>query len=168
MADEQQDAPKKKKLGLIKWVVLAVVILALAGGGYFAYMKFFATPKAPTEEGAKPKDGEAPAAPGEVKGYKDLVTLPTFVVNLADPLGRRYLKLTMDVEVSDEKAAMDLKSNESKIRDAVILLLSSKSFQELSTIESKILLKRQIVERLNQVLGGPKVLRVFFTEMVVQ
>ena len=111
MADEQQDAPKKKKLGLIKWVVLAVVILALAGGGYFAYMKFFATPKAPTEEGAKPKDGEAPAAPGEVKGYKDLVTLPTFVVNLADPLGRRYLKLTMDVEVSDEKAAMDLKSN---------------------------------------------------------
>lgn len=170
MADEQQqDAPKKKKLGLIKWIVLAVVILALAGGGYFAYVKFFAAPKDKTEEQAKPKEGgEAPPAPGEMKGYKDLVTLPTFVVNLADPLGRRYLKLTMDVEVSDEKAVAELKANESKIRDAVILLLSSKSFQELSTIESKIMLKKQLVERLNQVLGGPKVLRVFFTEMVVQ
>jgi len=170
VADEQsQDAPKKKRLGMIKWIILAAVILALGGGGYFAYLKFFAAPKEASGEQASAKEsGDAPPAPSEVKGYKDLVTLPTFVVNLADPLGRRYLKLSMDVEVSDEKAAAELKSSESKIRDAVILLLSSKSFQELSTIESKILLKKQIVERLNQVLGGPKVLRVFFTEMVVQ
>lgn len=167
MADEQQEAPKKKKLGLVKWIILAVVILALGGGGFFAYMKFFAAPKEQAAE--QPKDGTAPPPPpGEVKGYKDLVTLPTFVVNLADPLGRRYLKLSMDVEVSDEKAVMEINASQSKIRDAVILLLSSKSFQELSTIESKILLKKQLVERLNQVLGGPKVLRVFFTEMVVQ
>lgn len=167
MADEQQEAPKKKKLGLVKWIILAVVILALGGGGFFAYVKFFAAPKEPAAE--QSKDGTAPPPPpGEVKGYKDLVTLPTFVVNLADPLGRRYLKLSMDVEVADEKVVMEINASQSKIRDAVILLLSSKSFQELSTIESKILLKKQLVERLNQVLGGPKVLRVFFTEMVVQ
>ncbi|EPR44029.1 flagellar basal body-associated protein FliL [Desulfovibrio sp. X2] len=170
MAEEkEQEAPKKKKKGLIKWIILAVLILGLAGGGYFAYTKFFAKPKADhgTEAPAKEAEHGAEKA-GEAKGYKDLVTLPTFVVNLADPLGRRYLKLSVDVEVTDEKTAQELKAMQPQVQDAVILLLSSKTFQDLQTIESKILLKKQIVDRLNQVLGGPKVLRVFFTDMVVQ
>lgn len=159
--EEQQEAPKKKK-GLIKWILLALLILGLAGGGYFAYVTFFA---APSDE----KAGEAAApSPESVKGYKDLVTLSTFVVNLADPLGRRYLKLGMDVEVVDLKTVNELKQNESRVRDAVILLLSSKTYNEIGTTEGQILLRKEIVERLNQVLGGPKVLRVYFTEMVVQ
>ncbi|EPR34506.1 flagellar basal body-associated protein FliL [Alkalidesulfovibrio alkalitolerans DSM 16529] len=159
--EEQQEAPKKKK-GLIKWIVLALLILGLAGGGYFAYVTFFASPS-----GEKAGEAAAPA-PESVKGYKDLVTLPTFVVNLADPLGRRYLKLGMDVEVVDLKTVNELKQNESRVRDAVILLLSSKTYNDIGTTEGQILLRKEIVERLNQVLGGPKVLRVYFTEMVVQ
>lgn len=163
--DVQQEAPKKKR-GLIKWLVILIVLLGLLGvGGWFAYTKFFAG-------AVKEADGqEAPAedkAKGEQQAFKDLITLPTFVVNLADPLGRRYLKLTMDVEVSDAKAAEELNGSMAKVRDAIILLLSSKSYQELSTMESKIALKTEVVERLNQVLGGPKVLHVYFTEMVVQ
>lgn len=159
--EEQQEAPKKKK-GLIKWIVLALLILGLAGGGYFAYVTFFASP-----DGEKAGETAAPS-PENIKGYKDLVTLSTFVVNLADPLGRRYLKLGMDVEVIDQRTVNDLKQNESRVRDAVILLLSSKTYNEIGTTEGQILLRKEIVERLNQVLGGPKVLRVYFTEMVVQ
>lgn len=164
--DVQQEAPRKK-FGFLKWLILLVLLLALAGGGYYVYSKFFAADGTAAEEKAPEEEKEA-KAPGEVEGYKDLVTLPTFVVNLADPLGRRYLKLSMDVEVTDEEAAKKLGNSEAKVRDAIILLLSSKSFQDLSTIEDKIMLKKQVVERLNQVLGGPKVLRVYFTEMVVQ
>ncbi|MDY7001202.1 MAG: flagellar basal body-associated FliL family protein [Thermodesulfobacteriota bacterium] len=172
MAEEEQklESPKeeKKKSGKLKWIIILVLLLGLGGGGgYFAYTKFFsgkgdatnATEEAGEEEGAE-EAGE--------EGETGMTSLPTFVVNLADPLGRRYLKLSMDVEVKGLETVEELTKAEPKIRDAVILLLSSKTFADLSTMENKLLLKNEIVERLNQVLGGSKVLRVYFTEMVVQ
>ena len=114
---------------------------------------------------AKGKGGK----PGEAKAEAEvLVSMPPFVVNLADPLGRRYLKLALDVEVKDKEAAQELTTKAAKARDSVILLLSSKTYQDLSSMEAKILLKKEIAERLNQSLGGARVQRVYITEMVVQ
>jgi flagellar FliL protein len=173
MAEEELESPKEgKKGGKLKWIIIGLLLLAiLGGGGYFAYTKFIG-PKFFNGETAGETGGDGEQAADEEKkldpGDTELVSLPTFVVNLADPLGRRYLKIAIDVEVVDKEAAEQLNASESKVRDAIILLLSSKTFAELSTMEDKISLKQEIVERLNQVLGGPKVVRVYFTDMVVQ
>lgn len=174
MADEQLEAPKdeKKKGGKLKWIIIAVVILALLGGaGFFFKDKIMGMlgggddqAQEQTETMGEQPEDQSTGEPGET----ELVSLPTFVVNLADPLGRRYLKLTMDVELVNIDAAEKLQRNESKVRDAIILLLSSKTFADLSSIESKLALKDEIVRRLNQIVGGSAVLRVYFTEMVVQ
>lgn len=176
MADEQMEAPKEeaKKGGKLKWIIIAVVILALLGGGAFMFKdKIMGMLGMGGDQAAEQAEGDGqpvdPLAAGEGE-LKDtvLVSLPTFVVNLADPLGRRYLKLTLDVEVRDQEAADKLSQNEPKVRDAVILLLSSKTFADLSSIENKLGLKDEIVKRLNQIMGGSNVLRVYFTELVVQ
>lgn len=165
MADEekelQQEEPKKKK-GFLKWIILAVLLLALAGGGYFAYMKFLAPPADPAEQGAKSEESVEAAEEGL------MVTLPVMVVNLADPLGRRYLKIGLEVEVINEDAQMELDKYMPKVKDKLILLLSSKTFDQLSTMQAKMDLKNEIVNRLNQILGKNKVLNVYITEMVVQ
>lgn len=175
MADEQMDtagegqAPKKGKKKLI---LLLVLLLVVGGGGAAAWQMGLVDQllggggDQAAEDGAAAEQEQAQAE--ESTGAESLVTLPTFIVNLADPLGRRYLKLGMDVEVRNAESADELTAREAKVRDSVILLLSSKSYQDLATIESKILLKKEIAERLNQVLGGPKVQRVYITEMVVQ
>lgn len=176
MADEQLEAPKdeKKKGGKLKWIIIAVVILALLGGGAFMFkdkiMGMLGMGGDKAAEQAQDGQPVDPLAAGDQGDPKDtvLVSLPTFVVNLADPLGRRYLKLTLDVEMRNQDAADKLSQNEPKVRDAVILLLSSKTFADLSTMESKIGLKDEIVKRLNQIVGGSNVLRVYFTELVVQ
>ena len=160
---------EKKKGGKLKWIILGVLLLVLAGGGYFAYTKFFAGGgDAPADQAAA--DAQKAAEDGKVKkeGKSQVVTLPTFLVNLADPLGRRYLKLTIDVEVEDETAAMELEGATAKVRDKLILLLSSLTYADLASLESKILLKTKIVNNLNQVLGGSKVQQVYFTDMVIQ
>lgn len=175
MADEQLEAPKdeQKKGGKLKWIIIAVVILALVAGGAFMFrdkiMGMFGMGEKTTEATADgaPKDPLAAGDQGEPKDTV-LVTLPSFIVNLADPLGRRYLKLTLDVELRDQEAADKLTKEEPKVRDAVILLLSSKTFADLSSIENKLGLKDEIVKRLNQIVGGSNVLRVYFTELVVQ
>jgi len=175
VADEQLEAPKdeQKKGGKLKWIIIAVVILALIGGGAFMFKdKIMGMLGMGTQKTEAPADGAPvdPLAAGDQGEPQDtvLVTLPTFVVNLADPLGRRYLKLTLDVELRDQEAADKLSKNEPKVRDAVILLLSSKTFADLSSIENKLGLKDEIVKRLNQIVGGSNVLRVYFTELVVQ
>ena len=72
------------------------------------------------------------------------------------------------VETMNEAASKDLADQEPKVRDQVIMLLSSKSIQDLATMESKMALKADIIRRLNQILGSSKVLQVYFTEMVIQ
>ncbi len=172
MADEalETQAASGKKSGSTKWIILAVLLLVLGVGGWFAWDMFLkdrlmGTPQAAEEQA--PPEGKPIGTP-IATGKEQLVSLPTFIVNLSDPLGRRYLKISLDVEVVNDKAARDLTAKEARVRDAVILLLSSKSYQDLSTMESKILLKKEVAERLNQALGGPQVLRVYITEMVVQ
>lgn len=168
MADEAAEPKKKSPL---KWIILLVILLLVGGGGYFAYTKFMAAPaedaasadEEPIEEAEVTEDG----AP-KPKGPTQIITLPTFLVNLADPLGRRYLKLTVDVEVDGEKAAEKLNTNMAKVKDALILLLSSKSYADLASLENKKLLKLEIVNELNMKLGGADVLHVYFTDMVIQ
>lgn len=193
-----EEQPKKKKSGLIKYIILVVLLLVLGGGGYFAYLTFFAAkppaaappadgaapaeaPKADAHGEAKPAEKKAEGGHGEAKteakgggghgGGKDKaasnnVALPPFVVNLADPNARRYLKVVLEVEVTSNPELLE--ENKAKIRDALLMLLSSKNSQDLSTLEGKILLRKEIVDRLNQAIGQPKVSRVYFTDFVIQ
>ena len=165
MADDDIVQEEGKKGGLLKWIIIAVVIILLGVGGYFGYTMFLAEPdEAQTEQ----TDGEGEEMEDLATLEGQLVPLPVFLVNLADPLGRRYLKLGLEVEVRDDEAANKLINFEAKIKDTLILYLSSKSFESLSTMQAKVELKQGIVDRLNQILGRGSVLRVFITEMVVQ
>jgi flagellar FliL protein len=165
VAEEEKE---KKKGGKLKWIILIVLLLALLGGGGFVAWKFFFSK--PTGETDQPQQVQLDANAQGESSPKDaqVVTLPTFLVNLADPLGRRYIKLTLDVEVVNPEIAKELEGAQAKVRDAVILLLSSKSYADLAPLENKILLKNELVTRLNQILGGSKVVRVYFTELVIQ
>jgi flagellar FliL protein len=171
MADKKAPAPApekeaKKKGGKLKLIIILVVVLAVLGGGGFAAWKFFLQPKEAENATAENAEGHAPEAAAETAGQ--LVTLDSFVVNLSDPMGRRYLKTTLDVEVANAAAAAELTAAMPKVKDTLLLLLSSKSFAEISSMDKKIELKNDIVNRLNQIIGKNKVRNVYFTEFVVQ
>ena len=157
-----EEGSEKKKSGKMKWIIMLLILLLLGGGGFAAYKFYFQEQMDTTTEMADAQLEEANPADTTV------VTLPSFLVNLSDPLGRRYIKLTLDVEVADQDTASVLESASAKVRDAVILLLSSKSYADLASLESKLLLKNELVTRLNQIIGSSKVVRVYFTELVIQ
>jgi flagellar FliL protein len=50
----------------------------------------------------------------------------------------------------------------------VIVLLSSKSYAEIGTVEGKYQLRDEIVQRINQFIGSNGVKTVYFTEFVIQ
>jgi flagellar FliL protein len=162
--------PKKKLSGKLKLVILLAVAVLVLGAGGFAAWKFLLHP-APAEGtlgNETAQGGENQTDPAASAAQSQLVTLEPFVVNLSDPMGRRYLKVTMDVEVADGAAATELGAALPKVKDTLLLLLSSKTFAEISSLDKKIELKNEIVDRLNLIIGKSKVRNVYFTEFVVQ
>ncbi|OIN98942.1 MAG: hypothetical protein AUJ49_12125 [Desulfovibrionaceae bacterium CG1_02_65_16] len=178
------EAPKKSKKKMVIMLVLLLVLLgALGGGGYFGYKWWMgrkAAPAADANATEQKTDAHGAAAEGGHGDKNDagagaaaadsgvIVSIPPLLVNLADPQGRRYLKIALDIEMRDKLAGDELNKNMPKVKDALLLLLSSKTYDDLATLENKILLKKEIVERLTLVLGEQKVQRVYITEIVIQ
>lgn len=163
MAEKKAAAEEKeeKKGGKLKLVILLLVFVALvAGGGFAAWFFLIKTPE--DGEGNNTKVVEEKIVRGP------MVNLDPFVVNLADPIGRRYLKTTMDVEVVDAAAAAALSADMPRIKDTILLLLSSKTFADIDSLDKKLELKDEIVERMNLIVGQGKIINLYFTEFVIQ
>jgi flagellar protein FliL len=173
------EAPKKSKKKMIMIIIIIMLVAALGAGGFFGYKWWMGKKVAggsdnataqetKSEHGAETKSSGHGDNATAVAGAGEIVSIPPLLVNLADPQGRRYLKIALDVELKDKAAADELNKNMPKVKDALLLLLSSKTYEDLSTLEDKIMLKKEIVERLSLVLGEQKVLRVYITEIVIQ
>lgn len=93
--------------------------------------------------------------------------LDPFIVNLFDERGVRYLKVRLDIELWDATEE-EIAKKTPKIRDSLIVLLSSKKYEEIGSLEGKARLREEILFRLNRILGEGKAKEVYFTDFVVQ
>lgn len=150
----EEQAPKKSKLKLI---IIAVLVLLIGAGGIYGYSKYNKGKEKKTE--TKRNEEVSIVCP-----------LNSFVVNLQDKrgVGKRYLKITMQLEVGKEEDVLVIGNHNAQIRDTILLLLSSQTLKEINTMEGKLELKQTLLSRMNQILGDGVVRRIFFTEFVVQ
>lgn len=161
---EELPAPPKKK-SKFKWFLLLFLLLLVGGGLGGAYYFGFLDKFINKDEAA---DGGTSKQEQTVSQSSSRVTLPTFLVNLYDPLGRRYVKLDIELELVSPAVSQEVKQQNPRIRDALIMLLSSKTATELNTQEGKHILRNEILDRINQILNGPKVVRVYYIDFVIQ
>lgn len=149
--------PKKKGRGRL---VLLILLLLAAGGGAGAwFMLEEAAPAAP--EPAK-KAIEKPAV---------FVNLDTFTVNLQPETGDQYLQTSLTVKATHEGVPEAMKVHTPEIRNALLLLLSSKLPSQILTVEGKQQLADEILVQVKKPL--PETLRehvtaVYYTSFVVQ
>jgi flagellar FliL protein len=114
-----------------------------------------------------------------------MAEMSTKIVNLADPAGRKYIRVTLVLEfypnnldyfTMEEEARREwLSEFDAEIQarmplmdDIVISLLSVKSYEELYTADGKEFLRSQIMDQINERLPEFYVMSVYFTEFVVQ
>jgi flagellar FliL protein len=91
-----------------------------------------------------------------------------FIVNLVDNNGERYLKISVELEVSDKNVVPELNKLKPKLRDNILDLLTAKSYKDLVDMMGKQRLRDEIMMRLNSFLSGGKITKVYFTEFVIQ
>lgn len=146
-----------------KRLIIALVILLLAGTAIFAGLKiFWEKTSHATVEGDK--------SPTKAKADKvgAMFPLEPFIVNLADSDGKRYLKITMEIELEKENISEELEKRSPQIRDTILTLLTSKSFNDIKDVAGKFKLREQIAKRVNNQLDSGKIRQVYFTEFVIQ
>jgi len=169
-----EESPKKGgKLGtiLIAAGVGVLFLLVGAGGTFFllkgqiaAMIQAQAPSAAATEEGAAATDGEK-----KEEGFiGTLFEIDPMVVNLEQSKGKRYLKVKMSFELNKEAVQEELKARLPQLRDAILLMLSSKSFKDVSTVEGKLALRDALLTRINGLLTTGFIKRIYFQEFVVQ
>ncbi|MFC1491129.1 flagellar basal body-associated protein FliL [Nitrospinota bacterium] len=166
------DAPEETEAGAeepsggggLKWIIIAVVATIVLGGGGAAAWYFFLRGDGKAEVAKKAKKEAGPESP--LVG--PMISLKTFIVNLADPGGRRYLKVKLELELENKETEMELKARLPEVKDQIILALSSKTYQQIQGVAGKTVLREELTARANSVLKSGKVRKAFFTEFVVQ
>ncbi len=97
-----------------------------------------------------------------------IFSLDTFIVNLADKGGTRYLRVTMDLELGNSDLEDELHKRLPQVRDSLLMILPSKRFEDISTVQGKTALRDEMLEALNGYLGQGKITNIYFKEFVVQ
>ncbi len=153
---------KKYRISLLAFVTAAGLIFLLNQGNLEAQEEVTKEEKV---EGKS--SSEEPKPVKKVK--KDLMFhLDPFIVNLAKSGGNRFLKMTVSLEMSSPKVRLELKKNIQKITDSILLLLSTKVFKDVYSVQGKFTLKGEITTRVNQFLTEGQVKGAYFTEFIIQ
>jgi flagellar FliL protein len=163
-----------KVLQILIGLVL-VLLLGMGGGMFMIWAKLSAV-------GANVVGHETAAEgiPGQPKpeDIGTVVSVDTFIVNLADPGGNRYLRVTMDLELAGKapvhkaeggKAAdNEFTKRMPQIRDAILMILSTKRYADISSPEGKVGLRDEILTAVNGLLASVQISRIYFKEFVIQ
>lgn len=184
-------APAKKSRKLLM-IILAVVLLGAGGGGWYFYSHSKASAAAAKPEKAKKAHaGEEEEAGEEASDeesgkkktksaatefslpddskVKEVVELLPYVVNLADKDQARYLRLTVSVGISSSDSTEKPGSLfTTRIRNAMLALLTSKTSEDVLSIEGKAKLRKELLRAAQAVSEEPKVEAIYITEFIVQ
>lgn len=165
MAEETNGTQEEKQGGKKKLIIILVLLLLIGGGAGAAY-KFLVLDKQKED-----KEKKAQKVVEEIKNVEDLgvqFDVGTFIVNLQDKDADRYLKISIVLDVQDEKIKMELEKRLPQVKDAITTLLFTKSSNQLRTAEGIEELKEEILKRVNAILPIGGVKNVYFTDFVIQ
>lgn len=163
-----QDAPPKDKKKLFIIIGAAVALLAIGGGAFFLGGSKAESKGAPGEAKVEAKAEAGEAKPGEAAVATGVYPLEPFIVNIYDGQEIRYLKLKVEFEMANALVKSELDANVAPLRDAILILLTTKTMQEIQDLQGKNQLREQILGAVGKIIPAGKVTKVYFTDFVVQ
>lgn len=138
----------------MKWVLLAVVALILAGGGVL-WGKGLLKPAIVHLMHRPPKPV--------------LVSLPSITSNISAQSGENFAEVTIIVKLADEADAKRFAQDTDEVQSAVITELRGETMAELQGSAAVSTLGKAVGQIVDQVLGQPDAVEgVYFTKFLVQ
>lgn len=191
-ADDVAEVPKKGGLKKIILLVLIVVVLgASASGAYFfwrsrttaaADVKKAGDKKSQAKKDAEDAEEQDPAAKAKKQNdplqnalpqdedVKKIVELPPFIVNLADTEQARYLRMTISLGVDGSDSASEKPDQLfiTRVRNAMLAVLSDKKSGDILTVDGKAKLRKELLQAAQAASEEPQVKAIYITDFIVQ
>ncbi len=147
-------AGKKSKKTLFIIIGAALAAAAMAAGGTFLF----------TSESKGSSHKVEKASPETLTMF----AIDPFIVNIYDGQDLRYLKLKVEMELATAEAKNELTARQAQIRDAILSILTTKTFQDVQYLQGKNQLKNEIMAAVTRIATPGKVKQIYFTDFVVQ
>ncbi len=168
MAEKKEVAEKKsggsKKLFII---IGAVLVVLLIGGGFGAWW-FLLRAKPEADNTKDPAQQVVVPVVGQTATIGPMVNIEEFIVNIISGDAAHYVKASLTVELTNEQVKTEVEQRMPQMRDAILLLISNKTFEELQDLQGKKQLKAELLNTVNSFLQTGKVISIYFTNFVVQ
>ena len=169
MADKDSGKPDTAASGGRKklMVMIAAVLVLLLAGGAAWYFLVYKKAEAARQAEASKAAAIAKTVPEEAQ-IGPMVEIKEFVVNIIGQDVSHYVKASMSLELDREATLDEVNKRMPQIRDAILLLIGNKTYEELQDIQGKNQVKAEVKSKINSFLKTGKVNNVYLTDFVVQ
>ena len=158
----EEGGGKKKKL----IIIIAMALVILLGAGAAVYFLFLKKDPPPPEETNEQVEMVQPETSGDEIG--PMVNIEEFIVNIIGEDAAHYVKASLTLEMSNEEVLEEANKRMPQIRDAILLLIGNKTFEELQDLQGKKQVKAELKSKINSFLKTGKVKNIYLTDFVVQ
>lgn len=97
-----------------------------------------------------------------------MLHLEPFVLNLADPDQRSYLRVGVDVQIAGTVREDARAASTARVRDTILTVLTQRGADELLSADGKSRLKKDLARSLQSRIPELQVEEVYFTEFLIQ
>lgn len=170
------EASPKKSGGMLKIIMMTATAVVLIGvGGFVVPMVLNMVSGDSADEAVDGEDivelAAVPAVPNKPALYQSL--LPPLVINIKDANGNtHFMQLSMEAMARDQNVVNAIREHTPVIRNNLILLFGTASYESVTTREGKEKLLRDGLAEIQSIvqpyIGDGEVEALYFTAMVVQ
>lgn len=157
--------------GLSAWLPLIVSIVLMPALA-FGMTKFMIVPQLKSSLGIK--ESAEGAGGGEknkkgAEGKKINVPFNKLLVNIAGTMGQRYLLVSLSLaSTGGEEFKNKLMEQDAPLRDMAMGILSTKTLADLEKPGSRNLIRTELLNGFNNILGDGSVTEIYITEFGIQ
>ena len=162
--DSSESSGNKKKKLIIIGAAALVLLLIIAAALYFFLVMNKPVPEEELDPGLKVPVPEI----SQSSDIGPMVDIAEFIVNIISEDENHYVKAALTIELNKEEALEEVNKRMPQIRDAILLLVGNKTYEELHDLQGKKQLKAELVSKINSFLQHGKVKAIYFTDFVVQ
>jgi len=158
---EERSKKKKKKLFSSKFLLFyGGISIALLIGSYLLVERVL-VPSVSMKE-------NSPGSFNENNFETIIYPFEPIIVNLAGTGAKRYLRVTISLELDNSKVREEIERLSPRLIDSLITFFSSKTLSEIEDAKGKVNLRKEIITQLNAELSTGRIINVYFTEFIIQ
>lgn len=155
---ETAEKPSGGKKGIIIMIVVAILAIGAGAGGAWFLLQ------------GEQEDEYAPARPKKIPtAFKEL---DIFTVNLQPEERNQYLQVGLTVKIRDTDVSAEIDKKMPEIRNRILLLLTSKTATDISSLAGKQQLSSEIADEVRRTMDSDmlreEIMEVLFTSFVIQ